>query len=185
MRRLGAAAERAVWALVRACVHAGGSLRSIAEGLIDEIGATPAPPVPGQVFLWSEPPDAEPIPWHIPEDYVFRCVTLSCDQVPAKECVRRQAASRHQRNRSNPEKGQASDCPSCTAKCIQGAAIRESYERSNAHVKWKGCGPNGRFERPRADLTEQYAARQRQAAVGLLEPESTVDSEPAVHDERG
>lgn len=91
-------------------------------------------------------------------------------------CVARQQVSDLQRTRDT-ERGQAPEYPSCqTDRCATGRAIRALLDPQRKG--WRGVGPGGRFLPMRSDLAQQEAARQRQAAAGLLEDVPTLDAPP-------
>jgi hypothetical protein len=113
----------------------------------------------------------------------FRCDRLDGEVIPVHVCVARQAASDAQANRTNRERGQASDYPSCvTSLCATGRAMREALDPHGV-IRWRGAGPNGRFERGRRDAREQRAAFTRLQARGLLAPVPSLDEPPADDDE--
>lgn len=146
----------------------------------------PAPePCRPQLALWVVDDEGlPPRPWLICGDTRFDCRALGCKNLPARICVARQAASDAQRTRDT-WRGQGFDYPLCVSeRCAQGRAIRAALDPTHA-VRWRGAGPNGRFDRGRSDAVEQYEARQRLAAVGLLDEVPTVDAEPAAVESEG
>jgi hypothetical protein len=135
-------------------------------------------PARPQLALWIVDGDGlPPRPWLICGDSQFDCLALGCKGMCARVCVARQAASDAQRTRDT-WRGQGFDHPSCvTEKCAQGRAIRAVLDPTHA-MRWRGAGPNARFGKGRSDAVEQYEARCRLEAVGLLAEVPTVDTEP-------
>jgi hypothetical protein len=110
---------------------------------------------------------------------VFRCERLGGEIVPVHVCIARQAASDAQANRTNRERGCVSDYPSCvTALCEVGRHIREAVDPL-AMIRWRGAGPNGRFDRGRRDVEAQYRARERLSREGRLSSVPSLDEPPA------
>lgn len=178
--RIPAAADRAIWGLVRGCLAAGGWQRRLAEAVYHALRPTPGPPaetLPGQLVLWVV--DGEglpPRPWRVLPDDVFDCVALGCRGMAVRTCVVRQLATDAQRT-GQSSRGQGTEHPSCdTRKCAQGRGIRGALDPAAA-VTWQGAGPGGRFARPRRQQ-EQDAARTRQERVGLLDPVRCLDVDP-------
>jgi hypothetical protein len=97
--------------------------------------------------------------------------------LPAHACARRFAASEQHRSRHDPERGQASDYPSCM-RCPEGRAARDALRLAGVDVRWVGGGPNHRFARGRPDAPEQREARLRLERAGLLDPVWSVDEPP-------
>jgi hypothetical protein len=183
MLKVPAAAEKAIFGLVRACIAAGGWQRRVAEGVHDALSA-PAPQEqaapPPQLGLWVV--DGEglpPRPWRIGPDDRFDCLVLGCEGVLARTCVTRQLVTEAQRTEQK-SRGQGTDYPACdTRKCAQGRGIRAALE-PNASVEWSGTGPGKRFqgEKRRKEKAAQDAARARQERAGLLDEVRTLDVDP-------
>jgi hypothetical protein len=176
MMRVPATVERVIWGLVRANIAAGGWQRRAAEAVADALRPPPShsDPTPGQLALWVVDADGlPPRPWRVHPHDLVGCATLHAI-VPAHVCVARQLASEVQRT-NDTWRGQGSSYPSCvTERCAQGRGIREAMD-PGAHVTWRGHGAGGRVEKRRSDLPEQYRARLRLAAVGLLDETPTID----------
>jgi hypothetical protein len=174
-----AAAESALWALVRLGIRRGGPDQRIAEAAADVLRPPPPPLAHGsaQRVFWGVDADGLPVrPWRVDPADIVQCVALHGD-VPAHICVARQVASDAQRT-TDLERGQASDYPHCvTARCAQGRGIREALDPT-CRPTWRGAGPNGRFDRGRHDAPEQREAYQRKAAVGLVDAVPSIDEEP-------
>jgi hypothetical protein len=180
MMRIPAPAERLVWGLVRACLASGGWQARAAEALADVIKPPPlaAPPQSTQSTLWVVDADGlPPRPWRVEPLDTVSCVALHCE-VAAHVCVARQIASDVQRTRQS-SRGQGFDYPSCvTERCAQGRGIRAALS-PDAQSAWHGEGRGGRLAPRRSDLSQQHTARQRLAAVGLLDLTPSVDEPPA------
>jgi hypothetical protein len=143
--------------------------------------------LPGQLGLWvRDGEDLPERPWRIRPHDTFHCVALHCEETPAHVCVARQKASEVQRTKDTC-RGEASDYPHCvTERCAQGRGIREALDPDHP-VEWRGAGPGKRFSRGATSKRKasQLAARDRLAAVGLLDVPPTVDGRGAPVEREG
>lgn len=179
--KVTAAAERAIWGLVRWAIAAGGPARVVGEGVVDELRPPERPDVlPGQLALWVV--DAEGLPerpWRLPDSTRFACRALACT-VTARECAFRQAVSAVSRT-GDTWRGQASEFPSCSARCAQGrgiaaalspATLAEIREEAARHARHRGA------ELSPAQKAAQERARKRMEREGLLDPTPSLDGGP-------